>query len=65
MTWTPNAPFGTGANIIATVDLTVADFGSSAGGWPHSPNYSSSRTSTQTELQTANSRNLGTKPPPH
>lgn len=61
MTYTLNAPFGVGGPVNATTSTVNTDFG--AKNFPNSPNFSTGRSSTATDLLTANSRNLGTKPP--
>ena len=62
MSFTPNAPFGTGANVTATVDSTIANFG--ATNFPHSPNFAISETSTAEYLLSLNNANIG-KTVPH
>jgi hypothetical protein len=61
MTFIPQPPFGTGAPVNATTDTTNANFG--ATNFPHSPNFSSGKTSTQGYEAKLNVLNVGTKPP--
>jgi len=62
MTYTPNAPFGTGGNVTATVDLTNSNFG--ATNFAHSPNFAISETSTAEYLLSLNNANIA-KTVPH
>jgi hypothetical protein len=48
-------------NVTATIDSTVANFG--AVNFPHSPNFGSGESSTETYEQDLNALNIGTTVP--